>query len=103
MAVDHREVEPAIKIGIQKYAAESQPVFRSQSHSALGGYVHVISIAGRAVEADHLVVEVGDGHARPSRIVEVSHVHAHARPGLALGAESDSGLDRDILECAAAL
>src|SRR6476646_6852061 len=66
VSVDDRQIKPAIEIGIQKYATESQLIFRGKSDSARGGDVQVISTARCAVEADHLIVKVGDGHARSS-------------------------------------
>src|SRR5262249_36783415 len=51
-----------------------------------------------AVEADHLVFEVRDGDARPAGVVEVARINAHPRASLAIGRESDAGVERDVAE-----
>ena len=58
--------------------------------------------APRAIETDHLVVEVGDGDPGAAGVVEVAGIDTHPRPRLAVLAEGDAGLQRHVLERAVA-
>ena len=67
------------------------------------GDVVVGAIGGGAIEADHFVVEIGDGDAGKAGVVEIGGVHAHSGAGFAFGAEGDAGFDGDVFERAVAL
>ena len=60
-------------------------------------------MAGGPVEADHFVVEIGDGYAGKTGAVEIGGIDAHACAGFAFFAEGDAGFDGDIFERAVAL
>src|SRR5258708_28024159 len=81
MPVHDCQIECAIQIGVEKHASESQFVFRRQPYSALRCYVRIISAVGKPVQSHHFVVEIRNGHARASLIVDVTHVYAHTPAG----------------------
>ena len=69
----------------------------------MDGDIVVGAVCSGAIEADHFVVEIGDGDAGQAGVVEIGGVDAHAGAGFAFFAEGDAGFDGHILESAVAL
>ena len=102
VAIGHGEIQPAVEVDVEKGAAESQAVSGGDPTPDWGA-MSSKTLAAEPVEADHFVVEVGDGDAGRAGVVEIGDVDAHAGARLAFGAEGDSSLDGDFFECAVAL
>src|SRR5208282_1494477 len=65
VSVRHGKVKPAVQVGIEKNTSEAQAILGSPAHAGLRRDVFVI-FPGEFVQACHLVIEVGNGHARPA-------------------------------------
>ena len=102
VAVGDGEIERAIEIGVEKSAAEAQRIFGGGADSGLLSDVVVGSVAESAIEADHFIIEIGDGDAGAAGIFEVAGIHTHSGAGFPFRAEGDSCFDGDIFECAVA-
>ena len=76
---------------------------RREADAGLHCDVVVCAVRGRAIEADHFVVEIGDGHAGKTGAIEIRGIHAHSGARFSFGAEGDAGFHGDVLECAIAL
>src|ERR1700685_3927814 len=68
-----------------------------------GGGVWVGGGGGEPVEADHFVVEICDGHAGKTGVIEIGGVYSHSGAGFSFGAECHAGFDGYVLETAIAL
>ena len=91
VAVGDDEIERAVEIDVGEDAAESERVARRRADAGLRPPRRRYSPRpSGAIQADHLVVEVGDRQARHAGVVEVGRVDAHARARLAVGAECDA-------------
>ncbi len=98
VAVGDDEIEQAVEIGIDEGASESERIARCDADARCGGDVVVYAGLRRAIQADHLVVEIRDGDSRAAGILEVSDIHAHACACFAVGAKGESRFDGHILE-----
>ena len=98
VAIGHRQVRSAIKIHIEEQAAKSESVPRRCPDAGWNRHIVENSRSGGAIQADHFIVEVGDGHTGLARTIEVSGVDAHAGAGLSFCAKRQASLHRDILE-----
>jgi len=98
VSIGDGQIEQAVEIGVEKNAAEAERVDGRQSDAGLDGDVLVGATRDGLIEADHFVIEIGDGDSGASGIFEISASDAHAGTGFSLSAESDSGFDADVLE-----
>src|SRR5437660_1333121 len=91
VTVGDGEVESAIKINIEEHAAEAESIFGGCTHTGRNGNVVENSRRCCAIEADHFVVEVGDGYSRVAGTCEISRIHSHAGASFSFGAEGQAG------------
>src|SRR5580765_7817516 len=62
VSVGNGEVEPAVEVDVEKRAAEAEAVSGGNAHPRLRRDVFE-TLAAQAIEADHLIVEIGDSDA----------------------------------------
>src|ERR1700747_1603221 len=89
VTVGNDEIEAAIEIEIGKAQAKAESISGGAADTGCNAYVLELSRGRRAVESDHLVVEIGDGDAGAAGIFEVADIHAHSRTRFAVGAEGE--------------
>src|SRR5689334_20467308 len=87
MADYPQQFETAVQVRIEEKASESQCISRSLSDARLHGDIGIHAVTARAVQRDHLVIEIRNRETGHSRIVEVGGVDSHTRPRLAMFAE----------------
>ena len=98
VAVGNGEVQKTVEIGVEERAAEAQRVARRSPDAGWNGHIVENSWGGSAIETDHFVVEIGDGHTGLARTIEISRVDAHAGACFSFRAERQTGLHRNVLK-----
>src|SRR6266478_3839108 len=100
--VGDEQVQSAVKVHVEEGATETESALRRQANAGGEGNVVVASRAYGAIQANHLIVEIGDGDSGLAGIFEVGHVHAHTGARLTFGAEGQARFHCDVLEFALA-
>src|SRR5882757_334063 len=102
VAVSDDEVQAAIEIEVGKAAAKSQCGFGRSANASCEGDIIELPGSRRTIEADHFVVEIGDGDAGAAGIFEVGDINSHSGAGLSVRAESKAGFDGSVFELSVA-
>src|SRR5580704_13539388 len=103
MALSDEEIFPAVVIVVE----EAYPPSRV-SHGHLANASRVAGIAEGAVsvvlvERVALIRQVGDDNVRPSIVIVIGKIHAHASVGSAIQVDRDFGGQTDLFEGSVAL
>ena len=96
--VGDRQVELAVQVDIEKKTPEAQCIFGRRANSCEGRNVIVHSRFRGAIQADHLVVKIGDGDSGLAGVFKIPDVHAHPSARFAFGAEGQPGLHGYVSE-----
>src|SRR5713226_7087383 len=62
VTIGHRQIKSSIQVDIKEHTAEAECILRCRPDAGRNGHVVENSRCGCAIQANHLVVEVGDGY-----------------------------------------
>src|SRR5690348_16926453 len=79
MTVGDIKIEPAIQIIVKKEATETVSKHTVAAYFRFGSFVDKKSIALVVVEAEHLIREICDDHARRSGAIVIGGINSHSR------------------------
>src|SRR5437016_5464370 len=102
MSLGDQKVFPSVIVIINE---SYTPAGVRHGHATDSGRIAIVgkgAIAVVPIECVHLACEVGNYQVRQAVVVIIREVHSHACVAMALAVYSDSGAQRNFLECAIA-
>ena len=98
VAVDHYQIEPAIKVQIREHTAKTEAAARGLTDAVAERDIGVNADAVRAVHRDHFIIEIRDGNTGCAGVIEIGDVDSHSRPSLAIVGKSHPGFHGDVFK-----
>ncbi len=91
VAIGDEDIQPPIKIEVEKETAESKRQQAGSPNCRPGRFIHEQSVSFVVIEGQHFVGKVCDQHAGKTRPVIICRGYPHSRARDALIAVCDSG------------
>jgi hypothetical protein len=96
VTVHHQQIQKSIQVGIEEEATEAEAAAGDPAYLRHRCPIRIDAFAAPSVEANHFVVEVGDGNPRHPGVLVIGHIYAHAGASFSVVAERDSGFDGHV-------